>query len=941
MIRTIRARRAACMVIAWASLATVSAQLPPKEEESERTPGPPSRLPSFCRLYKHFDFDERPLGNYEDTPMYWDRLRGAGLPAYNRGRFDEQLGHDAAPSFYLNLSYGNVAYEYRGPDLHVVPASDYMVVGRIRPDGLQHARAFLAAYLVNSLGEPIAGSQRVSNLVQGSLSARSRSDVLLPGPAPRNTAEPWQEVEIHLPGDVAEAYAVRVQVWILQAYVWGDPTASNEADPVVRQDVQVGAWFDDITVYRLPRVRLGLSNGVGIVRPRYKETFVCEVCNASGEPLPMELEIADRDGNVQHTQATEVPPFSTAPQHWPVPPLDPGWYEARLWLLADPHGTAQPTIPGEDAGSSSAPPLVVQRRIHFAVLAELPPSAMLHPDIGFDLGPWKPSDITGLRDLLVTARCGAVKVGIPVLNPAATDRQQAYFGQIADLIQHLGAAGIDSTGVILSQTAAVNPTGGTPTHKVLAMERDWRRQSSPILTSLAGLLPTWQLGDERLELSGNDEWSADAIEQMHAHLGKFVTRPKLVIPRSIFGPSESSDATGDSAAITPPNTYSILVPSEIPARMLPRQLAFLAEPSVAPRWLSISPDTTDNLEPRLRLADLAQRLVIAQALAPDRIYLPAPFELTHEGGGLTWEPKEEYAILRTLFHYLSGAEAVGAMALGDDAILFVFSGSRSDCLIAWTWRDSGADAPVELYLGAEPTAVDLWGNRQAVDVIDGKSQLRLGPLPLIVDTVHAPLVLLQASVHLEPYYVQVHDPAARPVLTFRNPYSTHLSGTLRIRAPEGWTVAPEAAEFGLQPGESFELPLDLVVPPRPLAAQREFQVRLDMRAPAAAELDLTLPIVVGLRDVVAEVNAYWRDDGLLVEHSLRNLSGTPASFAGFCQAPDHAREEREFLDIAPGEVETQRYFFPAARALRGLLVHVGIREIRGPRKLDQLVEVPQ
>ena len=75
-----------------------------------------------------FDFDERALGNYDDTPMYWEQLRGDGFPAlYAKGRFDDQVGRDAAPSFRLDIATGNVAYEYRNLDLTVVPESDYFM----------------------------------------------------------------------------------------------------------------------------------------------------------------------------------------------------------------------------------------------------------------------------------------------------------------------------------------------------------------------------------------------------------------------------------------------------------------------------------------------------------------------------------------------------------------------------------------------------------------------------------------------------------------------------------------------------------------------------------------------------------------------------------------------------------------------------------------------
>ena len=54
----------------------------------------------------------------------------------------------------------------------------------------------------------------------------------------------------------------------MQTRDW-QPPAEPSLDPIIRQDSNGNIWFDDITVYRLPRVRLGLSNAgePGVARP--------------------------------------------------------------------------------------------------------------------------------------------------------------------------------------------------------------------------------------------------------------------------------------------------------------------------------------------------------------------------------------------------------------------------------------------------------------------------------------------------------------------------------------------------------------------------------------------------------------------------------------------------------------------------------------------------
>ena len=79
MKRSIRAPAVLRWTLAAAALFAVAAGAgdglsPPAVSASEQA--------DLHRLVKVFDFNERPLGNYEDTPMYWTRFgwsRAAGV----------------------------------------------------------------------------------------------------------------------------------------------------------------------------------------------------------------------------------------------------------------------------------------------------------------------------------------------------------------------------------------------------------------------------------------------------------------------------------------------------------------------------------------------------------------------------------------------------------------------------------------------------------------------------------------------------------------------------------------------------------------------------------------------------------------------------------------------------------------------------------------------
>ncbi len=872
---------------------------------------------NLYRLVKKFDFDERPQGNFEETPMHWIRLTGPGLPLYNGGRFDHTQGASAPPSFELRLmGGGSVAYEYQQHDLAAIAGSDYLIVGRIRVAGLEHSRAFMAVYFVDRFDQPIPGSLRVSNLIAQT------------GRPP----EPWQEVSIELPGDFPAAYALRLQVWVLQAHVWRevDPL---EPDPILAQDVLGTAWFDDLAVYRLPRTRLRFSNPACFALVGRPESFIIEVINATPYPLAAELSIRDKSDQIVHRHPLELPaetnrppltrppdagsaarrpsgPESSESLKTPVPDLPPGVYKARFSVLV-----------GEQP--------ILERELHFAVLAELPGVPPATADLGVDLGPWRGGDGEALRDLLITMACGAVKVGVPMVGSLNDDQRIRYFRGLAEFARDMAQRQIEVAAVLVSAEAGLNPERGLPSWQLAGNDALWRRLSGPVLSFFGGMLGTWQLGIERLELEHPPGWRPQDIQAVREYLGRFITLPRLVIPQTVLTP--------------PPETndiVSLLVSASIPTHALSAQLEHLNRAGPE-RWLQLEPVETAGLDRQRRLADLARRVVLAKAAGPQRCFVPAPLELSLSAGGLTWSPTEEYVILRTLFHCLAGQRAIQSFSPAEDVTVILFSGSSGPLMVLWTWRNEPGCTPIELYLGGEPAAMDLWGRPLPLEKSGSRVRIVPAPTPILVRGLDLALTRLGVSFRVAPTQVELAgDRAEPPVLTFQNTFDEKLTGELEILTPPGWSISPRTLPFSLEPGAALRQKLMLTLPPGQPAAQRDLDVRLALQAPRPAVLDFDVPLVVGLSEIETEVVTRWEGEQLVVEQVVLNKSGREVSFDAVCDAPHRPRMQGLFLRLPPGERVTWVYVFPDARELAGGTLYLGLEEIGGKRRLDQLVEVP-
>ncbi len=883
----------------------------------------------YYRTVKSFDFNERPLGNYEDTPMFWQRLTGEGLPDYSVAKFDDQVGHLAPPAFRFTILGGSVAYEYSHTDLAIAPDSDYLIEAYIRPEGLEQAAALLACYRVDQAGRHIPDSDSVSELV------RSR------GP---EGSEGWQRVEIPLRGEFPAAHTLRLQLWVLQNHVFEEPNETDVA-PIVRQEVDARVWFDDVRVIRRPRLRLWLSNPGGIIKPGAVEYCHLDVHNATLAPLWAELEIVSESGEQLLSEGAEIGAHETEEVRIAVPTLPPGMYEARARLGR-----------GNDE--------LAQRDIRFAVLPELEHQSARDPSLGVVIGPWPDSEPAGVWELCKALGCGAVKIGLPMIGNPRDRRDVEYLRQLRDLAHGLILDRIDAAGVILAPGVEGSDQRPATSHMVTTDEL-WTSQAAPVLAQLGGQFTAWQLGDEARELRHSVGWNATAVEAVRAELDRLVAFPQTVVPRSVLdapptdiladeGPETEGEPAWESLPrAQQPHAYSLWIPGDLPTRSLPWHMAFwFAAPGVTTeasadsdqhgpaRWLTLGLDRDEHLSQTDRLIDMARRVVLARAMAPDRLYVPAPFEAAVGGGEVVWQPTDEFIPLRTLMHYLGNYKPVASLALADDVVAVLFARGSRRLLVLWTWRVEDTGAMIDLYLGGVATAVNLFGESQPLTFDGPVARVPLSPMPLIIENVDAALLRLQDSFSVSPTSLQLHDPEPRPVLRLTNFYSTELAGTAELEAPFGWEVRPRLIQLELGAGETLAVPLEFTIPPRQLATERTLTVDVHIRRPDALELSLEVGLQVALRDISVQSRAWWDGDTLVIEQALLNNSPDPVSFSAFCQPLDRPRVEGAFLNVAPGATDKQLYHLPAARDLANSRLWVGIEEIDGRRTLNQLVAVP-
>ncbi|MBN2445522.1 MAG: hypothetical protein JXO22_02270, partial [Phycisphaerae bacterium] len=663
----------------------------------------------------------------------------------------------------------------------------------------------------------------------------------------------------------------------------------------------------------LPRAQLRLSGSAPIVLEGREATVIVDAPNSGDQTLHVKLEVTDENGRRRHGVNFDIAPQALAPVECKLPALGPGVYEAHLVLLTN----------GQH---------LLERRLSFAVLKDLEGVVAARPDIGVDLVPNRIHDVPAARDLFHYLECGAVRVGVPMVGDLDTAGELAYFQELSALLRSLTARQIDLSGIILAPGAFHHLGRADSTRGMLDRNPNWRENMSPVLAQqIGGLISTWQVGAERLEIPAQP-WTPEMLSAVRTHLARFVGLPRLVVPMSLLAPRDDIETA-----------ISYWLPPEVPTRSLARQLGPLVEEHSQPRWLFVDADQEAGTSHADRLMDLGRRVALCKSLGPDRVILPAPLQPALESGSSSWQPTDTYVALRTLCHYLSGRRCVGVINLDYDGLALIFDGPPGSCIVAWTWRSEPQKEPIGLYLGDDVVAVDLLGRREELAIEEGRSQVYLTPTPVILSDVDASLVLLQDSVSVTPTSVEIRTRATRPLFRLRNTYDQTLVVQVDFLVPDRWQIEPATLSLEVPPGAPHEVPLDLVVPRRELAAQQPLTIRLQISSPTVADLVFDVPVRVGLQNVDVRVDARWEGDALIVTQVLHNQTDKPVSFAAFCQAPLRPLIERAFANVQPDETQTNTYVLAdqRVRELAGLSLHLGLREYRGERELDQLVEVPR
>jgi hypothetical protein len=837
-----------------------------------------------ARLFKSFDFEERQLGNDEDTPMHWSRVAGPGLPHYVVGRLTNDRARSGRYSFRMDLDGGSCVYQYEPARLPVALGGHYRVSGYCQTTALRHARARLTLTLADAGGEPLPDTQVQSEPYASTADA--------PGD--------WHELSAELTDTATAAAYLLVRMELVQparysAAPAGDPTLFPE-------DIRGTAWFDDLVVAQVPRVSLSTDRPGNVFRRGDAPQMSAVLADPSTDDLTSQLIVTDADGRRVFQRTGTIAP-STADTDGPgrrrlavpLPIVPAGWYRATLRLASPGVG---------DAGTDDTAAFTGSRSLDYVQLADDAPIVPPDPRFGIVV-PGTPA--ADLADVLPLLSAGHAKLDVTADGSVPLN----------DLVDRLGARGIEPVGRLPLGTAG--PTDLVGRH--------------------LGQIEQWQMGADDTDAFVTDPAARRAYAGVLAAFAALTGHPDLAMPCPMGFDPPTGKATPAAVTLSVPPS---ILPNEIPA-----YLKDLTDRAAAggPRVASVSlrPVDAARYGSVARASDLAERVVYGLSSGVDRVDLPLP--LTGASAEPTDLLPVERTLLTALSGAASRGRL--PVADGVEAFLFERTDDAPGGHgVVVLWADptiSPAERSVPVRLGDALSRTDLWGNVAPLPTTDdGTVVLRVGATPTIITGVDAPLARFRAGVTMGPATIEsvLRQPQVRH-LHLTNPYSQPIAGTVRLRGPAGWTLSPQTVRFELNVGESIDRDVGIDLPINARAGRNVVLANVELQADRTHQLSLPLPMTVGLSDVGVQSTAF-RDGpaGVVVQQRVTNYGERPVDYTAYVMFPGQPRVERLVTALAPGQTVLKRYRFvtdiPTGELIR---LRVGLKETDGPKVLNEELTV--
>ena len=863
-------------------------------------PNPKSRRRSFLsnRVVQHFDFDERDDGNFERLPRYWFVVHAPGFPRHTADQtgFDDTQATSGKFSLMMKSNGGSAATILQKGAIAAIPGADYVVTAQIRTKDTAHARARLVGYFLDDAGQPIAASRDASELV--------------------NSPGEWQQVKIRLSGDHQDAAWIVLKMELLQAERFR--RAKLGEHELYEQDVGATAWFDDVVIFQLPRIELSTQTDTNIIRQPSTPNFDITVRDLTGDHLAAELDVYDHVGRHIDSQKRTFDGRQSPQWKWSPKVAKLGWYWVDLRVTGD-----RGLVGRRAAAFVWLPELSSKGRAEaarFGVVCENgePGLRVLLPEMIKALG--VDAVLTDVwRESMSLDELGSIESQAdPVIAKLIADRRRVS----------LSLSGVPA------ELAALNNCD--PDKPMSLFEKDpevWQSALRATLGRYGQNVNRWQIGstgsDEAFWLESLQTW----YPRISGRIAQLVPEAELALPWSV--------------QLALPESFSPMAFNfQIPVSVRPDLIGgYLNGVKVANQAVVLDALDPEHFDHDQRVQDMALRLIEVWRAQPGEIYLRRPWN-RGSSPRPTALPDPLAGVLANMVQMLGERRVVGQMDLAQGVHCYILDGRTGGALAVWTEGGEAGRVDLDLFLGDKPELVDVWGNRQPLDVQGGRHHLPIGRVPVFVEGIDAKLARFRAGLAFKPAFLESTLKEHALELMVTNPWSQNISGRLHIDGLPRWAINPRSIRLDVPANKTIAVPIAMTFPVSELAGEKHLTASMQLQADRSYDISVNMRLKIGLEDIEYQPTLSVRrgksgGEDVVISALVNNRGDRDRSLYAFALAPDLPRQQRLIMKLGPGESTIKQFrFVGAAESLSGGQIRVGLREVNGSAAINQLLDVP-
>lgn len=355
----------------------------------------------------------------------------------------------------------------------------------------------------------------------------------------------------------------------------------------------------------------------------------------------------------------------------------------------------------------------------------------------------------------------------------------------------------------------------------------------------------------------------------------------------------------------------------------------------------------DEVSQRQRVEDMAKRMLYGWEAGATGLAVSRPWTRSDERR-LTLLPDPLLGVFASVAQRLAGRRVVGKLGLAPGVECMILDGPAGGMLVAWNNCAASEEAVIDMYLGRDPEAVDVFGNRRKVPLTGNRHRWQLTDMPVFLEGIDPELALFRSAFKLdEPFIESLQTPHERHV-TLRNFWPSTISGFMYITGPKRWRIQPQRRFFSIASGESSQIPLKMVFPVSEVAGAKRLVATFDFTAEQRYKVKMSTAMEVGIKDVgfdagvTIEPSADGQQTDLVVTELITNKSSEVLAIHAFANLRGFPRQERSVPVLEPGQSIVQRFRFAGGGTPgpKGA-IRVGLRQTRGAAVINKILSLDQ